>query len=59
MTSHTRPWKEAQLKELTELAKKSSIIAVADLANFPANLFASLRKQLHGQAEIRHGHESL
>ena len=35
------------------MAKKSSIIAVADLANFPANLFAALRKQLHGKAEIR------
>lgn len=53
MKTHTRPWKEAQLKELTELVKKYPVIAVADLASFPADLFASLRKQLHGKAEIR------
>ncbi len=53
MTSHNRKWKEAQLKELKELASKYSVIAVSDIRFFPASLFQQIRKKLHGQAEVR------
>jgi len=53
MTIHTAPWKKAQLQELTQLANQYPVVAVASLTSLPASLFQSLRKKLHGKAEIR------
>ncbi|MBU0661887.1 50S ribosomal protein L10, partial [Candidatus Micrarchaeota archaeon] len=53
MTGHTRPWKEAQLKELKDLSEKYNVIAVADLAMFPASLFQDVRKRLQGRAIVK------
>jgi large subunit ribosomal protein L10 len=53
MTSHTRKWKEAQVKELQELASKYSVIATASLQNFPGPLAKELRKKLKGKAVIK------
>ncbi len=53
MTSHISTWKKAQLAELTELANQYPVIAIANLANFPASLSQQLRKKLVGKAAIR------
>lgn len=53
MITHTRKWKEAQLKELKELADKYPIIAIASLENFPGALAKDLRKKLQGKAVIK------
>lgn len=53
MTSHTRPWKEAQLVELKKLASQYPVIAIADISMFPAALFQDLRKKLHGKAVVK------
>ncbi len=53
MKTHIRPWKEKQLAELQELIKHSPVIAVVDLASFPAALFAKLRKKLSGKATFK------
>ncbi len=49
---HTKAWKENELKSVASLIDKYSVIGVADLANFPADLFQKLRKQLHGKVEF-------
>lgn len=53
MSIHTRPWKDAQLKELRALLSEYPVIAVADLSMFPASLFQQLRKKLQGKAVIK------
>ncbi len=50
MTHHTKDWKEAEVKRLEKLAKAHSVIAVANLDKFPANMYGSLRVKLHGKA---------
>lgn len=49
---HTRTWKENELKSVASLIDKYAVIGVADLENFPADLFQKLRKQLHGRVEF-------
>ncbi len=49
---HTRAWKEKELKDVALLIDKYEVIGVADLVNFPADLFQRLRKQLHGKVEF-------
>jgi large subunit ribosomal protein L10 len=53
MTSHNLIWKETQVKELTELLNKYSVVALADLNEFPTALFQQVRKKLNEKAEIR------
>jgi large subunit ribosomal protein L10 len=53
MTGHTRKWKEAQLKDIQELAEKYPVIAVASIKNFPGALAKELRKKLQGKAVIK------
>ena len=53
MKTHIRPWKEKQLLQLQELIRQSPVIAVVDLASFPASLFAKLRKKLSGKAAFK------
>lgn len=50
MTKHTKPWKENEAKRLEKLAKAHSVIAVASLDKFPANMYGSLRVKLAGKA---------
>jgi large subunit ribosomal protein L10 len=52
MTSHTRPWKEAQLERLKKLASEYPVVAVADINMYPAALFQQVRKKLHGRAVV-------
>jgi len=49
---HTKSWKEKELKDIASLIGKYAVIGVADLENFPADLFQKLRKQLHGRVEF-------
>ncbi len=49
---HTKAWKEKELKDIASLIDKYAVIGVADLTNFPADLFQKLRKQLHGKVEF-------
>ena len=49
---HTKAWKENELKSVASLIGKYSVIGVADLENFPADLFQKLRKQLNGKVEF-------
>ena len=53
MTNHTLPWKQSQAKEITALIEKYPIIALADIQNFPADLFQKLRKKLQGKAVVK------
>ena len=53
MTSHIRKWKEAQLAELKELAKKHKVVAIADINMFPSGLFQLVRKKLHNKAVVK------
>jgi len=53
MTKHTKPWKEAQAKELKLLAEKYHVVAVAPLKNFPGVLAKDLRKKLQGKAVVK------
>ena len=53
MTSHNKAWKESQLNELKVLVKEYPVVAVADLALFPASLSKTLRKKLAGKATIK------
>ncbi|MCX6801906.1 MAG: 50S ribosomal protein L10 [Candidatus Diapherotrites archaeon] len=51
--SHTRKWKENELKELEKLMAGAKVIAVAEISRFPSNLFSEIRKKLAGKATIR------
>lgn len=53
MTSHTRPWKEKDLSEIKGLLGKYSVVAIADIENFPASLFQNIRKNLNGKVEFK------
>jgi large subunit ribosomal protein L10 len=53
MTSHTRAWKETQLKELKELIPKYKVIGIANLNEFPAALSQAIRKKLKGKAIVK------
>ncbi|MFH1752500.1 MAG: 50S ribosomal protein L10 [archaeon] len=53
MTSHSKPWKIAQAKELKELIEKFPVVAVVDLNAFPADLFQVIRKKLNKEVVIR------
>ena len=53
MTRHVSSWKKKEVEELKRLAGQYPVIAIADLANFPASLFQILRKKLHGNAVVR------
>ena len=46
---HTRAWKEKELKDVASVIDRYEVIGVADLVNFPADLFQKMRKQLHGK----------
>ncbi|MDP2666568.1 MAG: 50S ribosomal protein L10 [Candidatus Diapherotrites archaeon] len=52
MTRHTRAWKEGEVTRLVTLAKEYPVIAVADLKDFPANLYGSLKTRLAGKAVV-------
>ncbi len=53
MKRHTQKWKREQLAELTKIIDAHPVIAVAALKGFPANLFAQIRKKLHGKAVVK------
>lgn len=53
MKRHTSQWKEDQLVEMKKIAEGHPVIAVAALKGFPANLFAQVRKKLHGKAIVK------
>jgi large subunit ribosomal protein L10 len=53
MTSHGLTWKEKEVQELKQLLDKYSVIGIASLKSFPANLFAGVRKLLAGKAVIK------
>jgi len=53
MTRHRLDWKKDQAEQIKKLCNEYPVIAVADLTNFPASLFQSLRKQLAGKAVMR------
>ncbi|MBU2099611.1 50S ribosomal protein L10 [Candidatus Micrarchaeota archaeon] len=53
MTSHGITWKEKEVQELKQLFDKYSVIGIASLKSFPANLFAGVRKLLAGKAVIK------
>ena len=50
---HTMEWKKREAAELTGLFEENSVVAVADLTRFPANLFGDIRKKLAGKAVVR------
>lgn len=50
MTSHTKKWKKSEATRLTQLAKQYSVIGIADLEGFPANLYSNLKVRLAGKA---------
>ena len=53
MRMHTRNWKESQLTDLRRLVSAYSVIAVADIDRFPADLFQQVRKKLSGKAVVK------
>jgi len=53
MKAHTLQWKKQQLEELKNLIDKYKVIAIANIENFPASLFADIRKKLLNKAEIK------
>ncbi|RLG71218.1 MAG: 50S ribosomal protein L10 [Candidatus Iainarchaeum archaeon] len=53
MKRHTLQWKKQQLEELKSLIDKYKVIAIANIENFPASLFADIRKKLLNKAEIK------
>lgn len=53
MKRHTKTWKQNSLVELKKLAKEYSIVAIADIEGFPADLFSKIRKKLQGKAVIK------
>ncbi|MBI4052822.1 MAG: 50S ribosomal protein L10 [Candidatus Diapherotrites archaeon] len=53
MTRHVSSWKKKEVEEIRKLAGQYPVIAIADLANFPASLFQILRKKLHGKAVVK------
>ena len=53
MKKHLRNWKTSQLTELKQLADSYPVIAIADISNFPAALFAVIRKKLSKKSVIK------
>src|SRR3989338_4582565 len=53
MTRHISSWKKKEVEEIRNLAGQYPVIAIADLASFPASLFQILRKKLHGKAVVK------
>jgi len=53
MRHHTRQWKEERVPELKKFFDSYEVIGIADLSGFPASLFQSIRKKLHGKAVIK------
>lgn len=53
MTRHVREWKEKEFQTIKSLVSEYPVIGVADLSLFPASLFQSLRKKLHGKAVVK------
>ncbi len=53
MKTHTLKWKKQQFAELKDLVEEYPVIAVADLNQLPANLFAQLRKKLYPNAIVK------
>lgn len=53
MKRHTKQWKEDSLTDLKKLGKKYSVVALADISGFPADLFQKIRKKLKGKAVIK------
>lgn len=51
--AHKLEWKENSLKELTSLAEKYPVVAIANLKSFPCSLFQKLRKDFAGKGVIR------
>lgn len=43
---HTKPWRESQTKEISQLIKNYKIVGIGDLNNFPAGLLARLKKNM-------------
>ncbi|MFH1663384.1 MAG: 50S ribosomal protein L10 [archaeon] len=53
MTSHSIKWKEKEVKELKQLLDRHSVIGIASLKGFSANLFADVRKLLADKAVVK------
>jgi large subunit ribosomal protein L10 len=53
MKRHILKWKHAQFSEIKKIASQYKVIAIADLTNFPADLFQGIRKKLQGKAIVR------
>jgi len=49
---HAKEGKAKEVSELAELAKKASVIAIADLRNLPDRHLQSLRKKLRGKGVV-------
>ncbi|MEK6820873.1 MAG: 50S ribosomal protein L10 [archaeon] len=52
MKTHTKKWKHSEVARLTQLAKQYPVIGVANLENFPASLYGSLKVKLAGKAIV-------
>jgi large subunit ribosomal protein L10 len=53
MKRHILKWKQAQFSEIKKIASQYKVIAIADLTNFPADLFQGIRKKLQGKAIVK------
>ncbi|MDO8537334.1 MAG: 50S ribosomal protein L10 [archaeon] len=53
MKKHLRTWKTSQLTEIKQLADSYPVIAIADISNFPAALFAVIRKKLSAKSIVK------
>lgn len=53
MKRHTHAWKKEQFTEVSKLAEKYPVVAIASLKGFPANLFSQVRKKLAGKAVVK------
>lgn len=50
--AHTRNWKAANMKVLTESIRSSKVVGVVSIKGLPASQFQQIRKKLNGVAEI-------
>jgi len=53
MTSHSIDWKKKEVEELKQLLDKYSVVGIASLKSFSANLFADVRKLLSDKAVVK------
>ena len=53
MTSHTLTWKQKEVADIKELAKKYPVIGLASLTGFPASLFGKTRKSFGKDSVVK------